>query len=564
MRRERVLYQDKVALGEQAWETYEGAIRTCLKLYENTQDPYYKTLAFHYAEKSKSGALTQNLSDYRAKSFGIIPDALLELETSLKIDRSYYQGQIQQERAKATIDSAHEAVVEYFMGDTTLYAFLVSGHQYEVITLPKDSSLTGSITGFRGQVKANHEKNNTDNPVAYYQKEAHHLYNRLLRPVIDNLDDRVKRLKIIPDGELGYLPLEMLCTENNENTPNTFIELPYLFRQYAIQYGYSASLLWTDFNTSSGNRDQLLAFAPSYEGQYEDSLSREALGNFRDQVAPLYYNSTEVNHLLNYLPGIARVGEQASEGTFKQLANDYDILHLAMHAVVDDEDPMNSKLVFTQSTDSLEDGLLHAYELYDMQLPADLVVLSACETGYGQLARGEGIMSLARAFSYAGCPSVVMSHWSINDASTAKLMEYFYAHLAEGLPKDVALCLFHLKSIPGFQFKSIPLLIKKQYLKKKGVPLSSSNCWRPDLHISFFYFFISALVSLNLKDSPFMLMIYALWVSLSTNAEVRTGSPNNSLHRSKDKFVVIIVDFLPALNERCVKSISAPCLSKET
>jgi hypothetical protein len=125
-------------------------------------------------------------------------------------------------------------------------------------------------------------------------------------------------------------------------------------------------------------------------------------------------------------------------------------------------------------------------------------------------------------------------------------------------------CLFHLKSIPGFQFKSIPLLIKKQYLKKKGVPLSSSNCWRPDLHISFFYFFISALVSLNLKDSPFMLMIYALWVSLSTNAEVRTGSPNNSLHRSKDKFVVIIVDFLPALNERCVKSISAPCLSKET
>jgi CHAT domain-containing protein len=99
--------------------------------------------------------------------------------------------------------------------------------------------------------------------------------------------------------------------------------------------------LWTDFNTSSGNRDQLLAFAPSYEGQYEDSLSREALGNFRDQVAPLYYNSTEVNHLLNYLPGIARVGEQASEGTFKQLANDYDILHLAMHAVVDDEDPMN-------------------------------------------------------------------------------------------------------------------------------------------------------------------------------------------------------------------------------
>jgi hypothetical protein len=150
-------------------------------------------------------------------------------------------------------------------------------------------------------------------------------------------------------------------------------------------------------------------------------------------------------------------------------------------------------------------------------------------------------------------------HHHVNDLQDY-LNEYCY-RFNRSFMKE---CLFHLKSIPGFQFKSIPLLIKKQYLKKKGVPLSSSNCWRPDLHISFFYFFISALVSLNLKDSPFMLMIYALWVSLSTNAEVRTGSPNNSLHRSKDKFVVIIVDFLPALNERCVKSISAPCLSKET
>lgn len=130
---------------------------------------------------------------------------------------------------------------------------------------------------------------------------------------------------------------------------------------------------------------------------------------------------------------------------FKLSSRDYRVLHLAMHAIVDDTNPMHSKLVFTQKQDSVEDNFLHAYEIYNMNIPAQMTVLSACETGYGKLAKGEGIMSLGRAFAYAGCPSVVMSHWAVNDASTAKLMEYFYKYLSYGEAKDRALQLAKLE-----------------------------------------------------------------------------------------------------------------------
>ena len=115
-----------------------------------------------------------------------------------------------------------------------------------------------------------------------------------------------------------------------------------------------------------------------------------------------------------------------------------------MHALVDDEDPMNSKLVFTQVRDSLHDSYLHAFEIYNRTIHAELAVLSACNTGYGTLRSGEGLMSLARAFAYAGCPSVIMSHWRVDDRSSSQIMGNFYQYLAKGKDKDEALRLAKL------------------------------------------------------------------------------------------------------------------------
>ena len=129
----------------------------------------------------------------------------------------------------------------------------------------------------------------------------------------------------------------------------------------------------------------------------------------------------------------------ANEAVFKSNAIDYGILHLATHAIIDGENPLNSYLIFTSTGDSTEDNNLYAWELYNMRLNAQMAVLSACNTGFGKLQRGEGVMSLGRAFAYAGVPSIVMSLWPAEDESTADLMGYFYEALAEGQSKDEAL-----------------------------------------------------------------------------------------------------------------------------
>ena len=183
----------------------------------------------------------------------------------------------------------------------------------------------------------------------------------------------------------------------------------------------------------------VLAFAPNYPEQVKDTVDLQILGKFRDEVTPLKWNQAELQSINQHFEGEFLHSEMATEKMFNERINDYDIVHLAMHALVDDEDPMNSKLVFSHATDSLNDSYLHSFEIYSKHINTQLAVLSACNTGSGELHSGEGLMSLARAFQYAGCPSVVMSHWRVDDKSSSIIMGEFYRYLAEGKNKDEAL-----------------------------------------------------------------------------------------------------------------------------
>lgn len=157
----------------------------------------------------------------------------------------------------------------------------------------------------------------------------------------------------------------------------------------------------------------------------------------------------EVNAIADHFEGQFYEGATASEQLFKEYAPNYDIIHLATHAIIDDVHPMNSRLLFSLNEDSVQnanspdesaqDGNLYAWELYNMQLNAQMAVLSACNTGFGKLQRGEGVMSLGRAFAYAGCPSIIMSLWPAQDQATADIMVNFYQGLSAGMTKDEAL-----------------------------------------------------------------------------------------------------------------------------
>ena len=170
-----------------------------------------------------------------------------------------------------------------------------------------------------------------------------------------------------------------------------------------------------------------LVMTPTF-GANTDSL--------RANMPKLHYSTAEQSAILQHFKSDV---PQATESNFKQFSGSHSLLHLTTHSLIDFENPEVSCLLFEQATDSLEDGKLHTYELYNMKLSAQMAVLSACNTGIGKLQQGEGVMSLAHAFTYAGCPNVIMSLWQVNDHSTAQLMQHFYQNLADGKAKDVAL-----------------------------------------------------------------------------------------------------------------------------
>ena len=328
--------------------------------------------------------------------------------------------------------------MEYFVGKEHVYVFLITTQQFFVDRVKFGIDEIMDIERLRKLITS--QVFSDSNSVVEIHSLSLALYQKYLAPFIEHMETGITELTIIPDGQFNYLPFELLLTKDPYIIQDGSKDLVYLIKEFSIQYGYSASLLFgagSPQNTSPSKG--LIAFAPSYPSKSHGLAGNTKFGRFRDQISGLKWNGPEIIKIQNHIGGELFAGPDATEHVFKSKVQEFNVIHLAMHALVDDEDPMNSKLVFTQKKDSLEDNMLHAYELYNMNIPANLAVLSACETGYGKMAKGEGVMSLARAFSYAGCPSVVMSHWSVNDAATAKLMGYFYKYLADGQEKHVAL-----------------------------------------------------------------------------------------------------------------------------
>jgi CHAT domain-containing protein len=185
-----------------------------------------------------------------------------------------------------------------------------------------------------------------------------------------------------------------------------------------------------------------------------EAISSEKFPAYRDYssyLVPLRFISEEIRNISDIMDCRHFDAFDATEKAFKEEAPYYDILHLAMHTLINDEDPMYSQLVFTLNNDTVEenDGLLNAYEIFNMRLSARMAVLSACNTGSGKMQKGEGIMSMARGFIYAGVPSIIMTLWAVEDRSGSVLMSKFYGNLHEGMEIDEALQEAKLQYLAG-------------------------------------------------------------------------------------------------------------------
>jgi CHAT domain-containing protein len=282
-------------------------------------------------------------------------------------------------------------------------------------------------------------------PFAYeaYLEVAPKLYEKLIAPVAEGLPEQ---LVIVPDGILGYIPFEALLKEEPDARNFYAAErLPYLLREHQVSYCYSATLLkeMKEKKHRKAPTRELLAVAPfatvdtvlsSHLGQSDWLASTRS-----DTLWGLPYTQAELDSIQRVFETDAFYGAEATEALFVERAGDYRILHLSTHGKADPRVGDYSYLAFYPKPDSLENELLYVRDLYNLQLNADLVVLSACETGTGELQRGEGIISLARAFAYAGAKSIATTLWQVNDQSTQELMARFYQHLKSGMTKDAAL-----------------------------------------------------------------------------------------------------------------------------
>ncbi|MFL5728500.1 MAG: CHAT domain-containing protein [Cytophagaceae bacterium] len=462
IRQFRTSKNDKISLGRTAAEIYEDAVSIASDLGQLTlRKNYYLTKAFSFCEKNKSAVLLEAIADAQAKSFSGIPDTLLEKEKELKAEIALYEQKLAErfsaEEEKALrnklfnlnrqyeqftksleqnypeyynlkynsagirLDSVRSVLEEgtmlisYFLAENRkrIFVFCLTKKSLEVYNMPKNELLEKQIKGLRNSIRHRADK--------AFANFAHLLYKEL----VPSIPSGIKKLVIIPDGGLGTIPFEALLTKEVKGDSIDFSKLPYMIKRFSISYNYSATLFVQVTKESKLAKDIPLSVF----------LCAPVTFDSTEHLKPLYGSEAEVQNIDSII-GIRGyktsifLKKEANEGIVKspELSN-YKYLHFATHGVVDEEKPELSKIYLTATGD--EDGDLYSGEIYNLNIKADLVTLSACETGLGMVSKGEGIIGLTRALLYAGSNNVLVSLWSVSDRSTAELMTSFYENLLD-------------------------------------------------------------------------------------------------------------------------------------
>lgn len=444
----------RLFLQQKVYPVYEEGVQLALRLHRLTGDARYPGLAFMFIERSKAAVLVASQKELQIKQIPGIPDSLLQEERRLRYNitrlllqlsdntdktktgplkarlrdyeirlsriqdkfsdnPSYYQLKYSQDDPvisglQQRAAAEHAAVLSFYFTNDSLIVYTITAKHFGYHKAALSGGIQQAIHGLRNEL------DNISTDSAYNGREqSHFLYRQLIAPAGPYLKG-IERLIIVPDGELHFIPFEALLTDTA--APQ------YLVEQFAVSYDYSCSHLQGMKAGRLPAAYKVLAFAPFNTPQ-------------AGELAPLPGSMQEVQQL----KGLVYTGERATKERFVSMAgHQHNIIHLATHAVINHQDPLHSFIAFYPS--GAKDDKLFTPELYNLPLQAvQLAILSACETGSGQLVKGEGIMSLARGFAYAGCPSIITSLWRADDQSTSYIVKQLHHYLQKGKDKDEAL-----------------------------------------------------------------------------------------------------------------------------
>jgi CHAT domain-containing protein len=357
--------------------------------------------------------------------------------------------------------SSRQALLQYVLTEDQSFLWLLTAKELQLHSLPGEAILGEQYLQLSEALAVEQASSSA------FLAPAQELYEMLLGPVAESLDT-YDELIVVADSFLGYLPFEVLLTATQDETPPLDLAtLPYLLRRKTVTYAPSASFLAFHAEHSKPSRDwrkdAILLGDPLYAKERQAAAlsptravltpqSFERLQQTREEVTTIaseLIEAEEAGRIFLELRDLQRekarsgsvsasrfdlyLGDEVNESRLKSDLTCYRIVHLATHGYFDPEHPWFSGLVLS-STEDAEDGadFLNLLELGTLKLDAQLVFLSDCETGKGELLRSEGVQSTARSFLIAGAQSVVATQWSVRDDVASVVARTFYRKLFDG------------------------------------------------------------------------------------------------------------------------------------
>ncbi|REE83297.1 CHAT domain-containing protein [Lutibacter oceani] len=504
----------------------ENCIELCYTMFQQSNNVLWLEKAFQFAEQTKSVVLLENKELLFAKS-KIKNDSLFikeeklqlkkaELNTSITLEQLKNENAVLNVLAKLTkerefvfqeiqllnqeIDEKYpnlkanlntsvsidkieeklllnnELLIEFFDGTRNVYIFSISKNKpISVVQIEKDEVFKEELLSF---LKLFSDERGTalQNNINKYTSLGFKLFEHFFKKEL------AKNIILIPDGLFSFLPFDALITEKTEII--NFEKLPYLIKKANISYAYSASILLSNTKNSDRKEDKLIGFFPVFKNNHRN-------------LAELSFTEQEAKSIENEVEGDFLTFGEAVKNVFDSIGKKYSMLHLSTHATAGD--------FFTPPAIEFYDETLYLPEIYGYNLNLDLVVLSACETGIGTLRKGEGTMSLARGFSYAGVKNLIVSLWKVNDKSTEKLMAGFYKNYTKYGSKSAAL---QSSKLDYLNNKNISSLKKSPYYWASFIYIGEVAT-AGKKQISYWWFFIVGIILIGgfffLKNSRFEL-----------------------------------------------------------
>ena len=362
-------------------------------------------------------------------------------------------------------------LLEYFVGDSSLFIFTIDKDSYDIHSgiFPKDTVVNEFINSI---YNFDTEK---------YLEKGYLLYSKFIKQIEEKI--KGKEVILVPDGILHYLPFEaMLTKEVDSNTKIDYSSLPYLINDYTINYAYSATMAFsevTNYKPRIAKNGGFVGLAPVFADSTVkvDLVRREIsiLDTFNNDIYrtmkrsllkedgvfnPLPASEEEVKSIYKMFkeknkPADIYLRSNATEEVIKsEKLSDYKYVHLATHAFVNESNPKLSGIVLSTDSQKKEDGILYSEEIYNLDFNADLIVLSACESGLGEVVKGEGIIGFTRGFMYSGARNIIVSLWRVLDKPTSELMIKLYKKILSGMSYAESLRDAKLETIKNGQYSA--------------------------------------------------------------------------------------------------------------